>query len=466
MKLNPPRHHHEPFNDLLHCRLVQPEMFAKPTSTPVWVVVAIFVAVMMTLLWSETSLAQTPPNFRVPPVELPDVESTEDETEDETEVQPQGETPRQVIVDSDLGVDDAAALIWLFSQTRHPVDVQGIVTIAGATTITNATNNAQLILSWLGEETVPVIQGADAPLVRPLSLTPSLVHGPDGLWFTFAPEVPADSADATAFYCAPQRLQSGLLVVALGPLTNLAHAIQSCPAAWSDVEIVSLGGGRLKTNQTPVTEYNYWQDPEAAQQVLTQGAASGATIQIVLADAFSQFELEPRDIEKLSRHGVPAIVNLQPALEAYVNGLSAGGETPTLPDPVAVMYALKNGLGTAHSALVKPLAGEGIPEMVRGQTIIGMTLNERITMIASDADLSAIAYNIYNTPGYDLDSAIFEILSREQDNALVVTDIEARRMHNLFLQDLRGKDINVQSGEASNEAGNFEEHLYVPLIMD
>ena len=130
------------------------------------------------------------------------------------------------------------------------------------------------------------------------------------------------------------------------------------------------------------------------------------------------------------------------------------------------MYALKNGLGTAHSALVKPLAGEGIPEMVRGQTIIGMTLNERITMIASDADLSAIAYNIYNTPGYDLDSAIFEILSREQDNALVVTDIEARRMHNLFLQDLRGKDVNVQSGEASNEAGNFEEHLYVPLIMD
>ena len=104
--------------------------------------------------------------------------------------------------------------------------------------------------------------------------------------------------------------------------------------------------------------------------------------------------------------------------------------------------------------------------MVRGQTIIGMTLNERITMIASDADLSAIAYNIYNTPGYDLDSAIFEILSREQDNALVVTDIEAHRMHNLFLQDLRGKDVNVQSGEASNEAGNFEEHLYVPLIMD
>jgi purine nucleosidase len=357
-------------------------------------------------------------------------------------------------------------LIWLFSQTRHPVDVQGVVTIAGATTVTNATYNTQLILSWLGEETVPVIQGADAPLVQPLSLTPSLVHGPDGLWFTFAPEVPPDSSDATAFYCAPQRLQPGLLVVALGPLTNLARAIQSCPAAWNGVEIVSMGGGKFKYNQTPVTEYNYWQDPEAAQQVLTQGAASGATIQIVLADAFSQFELAPNDIQRLNRHGVPAIVNLLPALETYINALSAGGEAPILPDPVAVIYALENTLGTAQSALVKPLAGEGIPEMVRGQTIIGITLNERITMIASDAELSAIAYNIYNTPGYDLDSALFEILSREPDNALVVTDIEARRMHNLFLRELRGNDVNLQSSEASNEMDDFEEHLFVPLIMD
>jgi inosine-uridine nucleoside N-ribohydrolase len=278
-------------------------------------------------------------------------------------------------------------------------------------------------------------------------------------WYT-------DSFDATGFYCAPQRLQPGLLVVALGPLTNIARAIQSCPAAWNGVEIVSVGGGKFKSNQTPVTEFNYWQDPEAAQQVLTQGVASGAKIQIVLADAFSQFKVGPSDIRQLSRRGVPAIINLMPALETYINGLSAGGEVPTLPDPVAVIYALENALGTAESALVKPLAGEGVPELVRGQTIIGLTFNERLAMIASDAELSTIAFNIYNTPGYDLDSALFEILSREPDNALVVTDIDARRMHNLFLRGLRSKDLNVQSSDAIDEMENFDNHLFVPLIVD
>jgi hypothetical protein len=166
MKLNPPRRHHEHLNGLLHSRQVQPETSFRLTITPMQIVAAVFFAVAMILLWGETSLAQTPRNFRVPPVELPDEESPVEPTEDEFEVLPQSRTPRPVIVDTDPGIDDATALIWLFSQRRHPVDVRGVVTVAGNSTVTNTTYNTQLILSWLGQEAVPVIQGADAPLVH------------------------------------------------------------------------------------------------------------------------------------------------------------------------------------------------------------------------------------------------------------------------------------------------------------
>ncbi len=67
------------------------------------------------------------------------------------------------------------ALSWLFTQRQQPLQFLGVVTVAGNTTVQNATNNAVLVLKQLGRQDVPVVMGAAAPLVQPLTKT-SLVY--------------------------------------------------------------------------------------------------------------------------------------------------------------------------------------------------------------------------------------------------------------------------------------------------
>jgi inosine-uridine nucleoside N-ribohydrolase len=290
------------------------------------------------------------------------------------------------------------------------------------------------------------------------------------LWFTFAPPAAPDSTDATAFYCTT--LRPGLLVVTLGPLTNIARAMESCPANWQGVEIVSVGGGKFTHNQTPVSEYNFWQDPEAAAQVLSHTASRAVaqpmstTLQIVLADAFTQFGLTFSDLDQMTENGVPAIRNLAPALEIYMQVLSAGGETPTFPDPAAAIYALQNMLGGAHSALVDVLAG--VPEVARGQTVVGLGQNEKIVMIAGDAVLSDLARRFYNGEVPDFEAELRAILASRPDNALAVTGIEARRIHSVFMQGLHDRSTSTSSedGDAAGEIATPEDRLFVPYVSN
>ena len=450
-------------SQFLHLRWLSLGVIRRITSTRT--LVAAMLAFLGILLMSSELLAQGPRNFRLPPYDLPDVESSEAEAD--TLPEAVVAAPRRVIVDTDPGVDDATALVWLFSQQFYPVTVEGVVTVAGNTNIYSATANANLVLDWLGAD-VPLVQGAETPLVQPQSLTPWLIHGPDGLWFTFAPPATdVDPRDATTFYCDldPQTLTPGMLVIALGPLTNIASAMVACPEQWVGVEIVSLGGSRATPNQTPVTEYNYWQDPEAAAIVLAHAPAT--TLQIVLSDAFSQFPLERSHFGQLQSVKNQATQNLLPILQAYYDVLLAGGSTPNLPDPTAAIYALDNSLATAQPAQVEILAGPGIPEIARGQTIIGLTPLEQVTMLADDAQLSGLALQAFSDPNFDLNAAIFAILSSAPPNATVVTDIDVRLMNNRFVQGLRFPPASVSSsGAAETQQNTYDNHTFVPLIVD
>ncbi|MCC6453385.1 MAG: nucleoside hydrolase [Caldilineaceae bacterium] len=443
---------------------------------------ALFFALVVTLLSSEHALAQAPRNFRIPPYVLPDVESSEAEA-DAAALPDSPAAARKVIVDTDPGVDDAAALIWLFTQDRYEVDVLGVVTVAGNSTITNTTNNAGLILDWLGVST-PLIRGADGPLLQSLTLVQWLIHGPDGLWSPLypdpTPEAIPDSVDAPAFYCEQLALETGVLVLALGPLTNIALAIEACPTLWQDVEIVSLGGGKFMSNQTPVTEFNYWQDPEAAAKVVSHSISSEAlafmegmepispTLQIVPVDSFAQFEIQPSTMRQIEKTGGPAIQNLLPALMTYDFTFSSQGEASTLPDVSAAIYALDNRLGTAQSAQVEVLAG--VPEVARGQSVIGLTFIEKIVMIAGDAGMSALTFRIFNEGLTDEQVAaeMGAILFSRPDNAMVVTDIDARRMHTIFLQGLRQRRATPTSEGPGvvSEMEDYENHLFVPFASD
>ena len=396
---------------------------------------------------------QPPPNFRSSPTALPDREEVVDlETVEPGEPSITTAAAQPMIVDTDLGVDDAAALIWLLSQRRHPVDLLGIVTVAGNTTVEQATRNVITVTTWLEAVDLPIVQGAASPLSQTRSHTGKLIHGPDGLWGLNSvnpPSLDGIPTDPVAYYCETLTQNPNTLILALGPLTNLANAIGGCPAAWEGIRIVSLGGAKFGGNQTPVTEYNYWQDPEAASILVSQSPTYSYTVEIVLLDAFNQFILPRNDIDDLAEKGVAAMRNLYPALDIYLQGLEANQQPLTLPDPVAAIYALETVLGDAQSSLTRVVSGPGVPEYVRGQTVVAIDFAERIPLIADDAELSSLADLFFSTfpPPIDLNVEIGKILFREPDNAIVVTDILAMRMYKIFLR-------GVTAASGSSEPGD------------
>lgn len=445
-------------------RVERREAHRRSMISPLLLLCAAFFALVLSFVANGHAFAQLR-NFQTPPLRFPDVESNEQEAGVLPESVP---GPRKIIVDFDPGVDDAAALIWLLSQDRYDAKVKALVVSAGNVTPEQGFANAQMLLNWLEikPDKIPVIMGGTPPPTRPLSLAQWFIHGPGGLWFVSAPPVAPQPSAATEFYC--NNLKPGMMVIALAPLTSIAEAMVKCPGSWNGVEIVDVGGSRFHSSQTPVTEYNHWQNPEAAAQVLELGPANGATIQLVLADAFSQLKFDQSDLRQIERRGNSAIKNLLPALQMYVDSFGATGEAAALADVAGVIYALDNRLGSPQLALVHPLAGEDVQEDVRGQTIIGFTLNDHVTMLSTSEELNQIAMDAFSDPNYDLNAAIGAILAREQDNADVVTDIDARRMHHIFLQGIRTRDLsamNADEGEAS-EMEDFENQLFVPLVSD
>ena len=342
---------------------------------------------------------------------------------DEGEEERRHGAPLRLIVDTDPGVDDAVALTWLLSQNRVPVQLLGVVTVAGNTNILAATNNVLNVLARLPAPNVPVVMGAAAPISQTLSKTGWFIHGPDGLWgLGFAnPQNPAGVLlDATGFYCndVADELFAGATVLALGPLTNIAHAVIACPDRMRTLgSVVVLGGAKFGGNKTPVAEFNFWQDPEAVAIVL----AAGLPIRQVPLDAFAQATLQLKDVDKLNNSRNPAARFLAPALQQYVAVQIENTGIATIPDAVAAIYALDPTIGAVQPALVKLVLAEG---PTRGQSVVGLSIAERVAMIATDAELSALAerafYLLATVPNFDfrlyLQSELGAILVRESDN--------------------------------------------------
>ena len=80
--------------------------------------------------------------------------------------------PIKLVIDVDVGVDDSAGIVWLLSQDRYPLELLGITTVAGVSSVENVTNNVLTLLDVLGRDDIPVVMGASEPLVQPLSFTP------------------------------------------------------------------------------------------------------------------------------------------------------------------------------------------------------------------------------------------------------------------------------------------------------
>jgi purine nucleosidase len=179
-----------------------------------------------------------------------------------------------VLIDTDPGIDDALALLLAFRSPEWRVEA--VTTVAGNVPVDLATANARRLVGLAAASPVVAV-GAPRPLAGPL-VTAMHVHGDDGLGglardLAESP-VPVHPGDAADLLIACARRWAGeLVVVALGPLTNLALALERDRAAIAGVRAVVAMGGSVGVggNVTAAAEFNVFVDPEAAARVLTAG---------------------------------------------------------------------------------------------------------------------------------------------------------------------------------------------------
>lgn len=176
---------------------------------------------------------------------------------------------RAVILDMDMGVDDAIAVLYLASRPHVTIAAAG--SVHGNTPADLAAGNLRRVLALAGLPDVPVALGAARPLVRPAHFA-SEVHGDDGLGNTVEDPAPG----AVTGESAPEqivrlaRAEPGRYdLLATGPLTNLGIALLLEPELPRLVRSVVVMGGAANAsgNMTPLAEANIWHDPEAAKLV-------------------------------------------------------------------------------------------------------------------------------------------------------------------------------------------------------
>ncbi|KAL6578218.1 putative uridine nucleosidase 2 [Orobanche minor] len=263
------------------------------------------------------------------------------------------EERKKIIIDTDPGIDDAMAILLAL---RSPeVEVIGLTTIYGNVYTTLATRNALHLLEIAGRTDIPVAEGSHVTITKGTKLRIAhFVHGTDGLGNQNFPPPKGKPIEQSAvdFLIQQASLYPGkVTVVALGPLTNIALAMQSDPSFVKNVgQIVLLGGAfSVNGNVNPAAEANIFGDPDAADLVFTSGAdilaiGINVTHQVVLTDAdrdklaestgkFAQYLCKILDVyfsyhhEAYSTKGVylhdptTLLAAVDPSLITYVEGV-------------------------------------------------------------------------------------------------------------------------------------------------
>ncbi|NUS60346.1 MAG: nucleoside hydrolase [Lysobacter sp.] len=194
-----------------------------------------------------------------------------------------------LLIDTDPGVDDALALLMAFDDPRH--DVVGITIAAGNVGLAHTVRNALKLCEVAGHP-APVFAGATGPLLHP-ARDAGYVHGRDGFG-EIGYDAPSRSAESEHAALAILRLSHAhagkLLLVCLGPLTNLALALRLDPTLPSRVARLVVMGGAVTAhgNITAAAEFNIAFDPEAAH---------------IVFQSFERTELA--DWEAVMAHGFP-----------------------------------------------------------------------------------------------------------------------------------------------------------------
>ena len=281
---------------------------------------------------------------------------------------------KKIIIDCDPGIDDSLALMLALSMEE--LEVLGITIVAGNAPVDMGYENALKILKFMGRLDIPVLKGAEKPLIREY-VNALDTHGPDGLGGSFLPDVPASeyhaqTQSATGFMAGILNSEPDpVSIIALGPMTNLALLASENPSAFERIDTIVSMGGTFKShgNCSPVAEYNYWCDPDAAAAVYRETDRIGKMIHMVGLDVTRGIVLTPDLLTYMKR--------LDPEIGGFVEKITDFYMEfhwewehligCVINDPLAVAYFAQRDLCQGFAFYVQ-IETEG--DLARGQSVV------------------------------------------------------------------------------------------------
>lgn len=323
--------------------------------------------------------------------------------------------PKKIIFDTDPGTDDAMALMLALHSPE--LEVRAITVVPGNVTAAQGLDNALRMASLANRCDIPIAAGAQHPLFQKL-ITAEFWHGKNGLANI---ELPPSKCKVDPRFAPDLIIQMvhasphEITLVPVGPLTNIALAVEKDPSIVPLVKDVVLMGGSISGgNVNAAAEANIYNDPEAAQIVFQ----AGWPVTMVGLDVGDKTLLGSKQLDQLaSTHG--PVNDFIYKIARYLVDLSAQfGSTGTpMYDPLAVGLAI-------DAALVKA------PEMhvdveTRGEFTRGETVANRHGYVER---------NVLQGDRY-----VIEGVDKVTPNAKVCTEVDADRFLRLFVSRIQGK---------------------------
>lgn len=330
-------------------------------------------------------------------------------------IAPASAAARQIIFDTDPGTDDAMALMLALNSPE--LDVRAITVVPGNVTAQQGLENALRMVSLANRCDIPVAAGAQHPLFQKLT-TAEFWHGKNGLANV---ELPPSKCKVDHRYAADLIIEMvhaaphEITLVPVGPLTNIALAVEKDPSIVPLVkEVILMGGSITGGNVNAAAEANIANDPEAAQIVFQ----AGWPLTMVGLDVGDKTLLGKKHIEQLAETHGP-INDFIYQVATYLVNLSAQFNSPGTPmyDPLAVGVAIDATLVKAPAMHVDV---ETRGEFTRGETVA----NRR----------GVIERNVLHGDRY-----VIEGLDKVEPNAKVCVEVDADRFLQLFVSRIRGK---------------------------
>lgn len=330
---------------------------------------------------------------------------------------------RKIIFDTDPGTDDAMALMLALNSPE--LDVRAITVVPGNTTAKQGLENALRMVSLANRCDIPVAAGAQHPLFQKL-ITAEFWHGKNGLANIELPPSkckvdPRFGPDLIIelIHASPHEIT----LVPVGPLTNIALAVEKDPSIVPLIKEVILMGGSIKGgNVNAAAEANIYNDPEAAQIVFQ----AGWPLTMVGLDVGDKTMLGHKQLDQLAAtHGPMNDFIYQVAKFLVELGEKFGDTATPMYDPLAVGVAIDSTLVTAPAMHVEV---ETRGEFTRGETVA----NRR-----NEVERNVLHH--FPAGSGEADRYIIEGLDKVEPNAKVCIEVQADRFLQLFVTRIQGK---------------------------